>query len=273
MPNSSDVPIDFSGNIARFTGFAVAYDQFRPAPPAILSELLTRFARTNYPDLVVDLGCGTGLSTRYWANRSKQIVGIDPTDSMRTQAVETTLPSIVYRQGYSHDTGLTDGCADIVTCSQALHWMDPLPTFQEVRRILRPGGVFAAYDYDWPPSTGFWEVDAAFETCVRRGRELEKHHQVSETVRFWEKESHLTRMRDSGMFRYTHEVLAHHQEPGNAERLAGLLCSQGWARSLMKIGINESDIGISEVRAVAERLLGSEPRIWHWSSRIRIGIA
>jgi len=45
-------------------------------------------------------------------------------------------------------TDLPDGCADIVTCSQSLHWMVPESTFAEVARILRPGGVFATYDYD-----------------------------------------------------------------------------------------------------------------------------
>ena len=34
---------------------------------------------------------------------------------------------------------------------QALHWMEPAPTFGEVARLLRPGGVFAALDCDWPP--------------------------------------------------------------------------------------------------------------------------
>jgi SAM-dependent methyltransferase len=41
----------------------------------------------------------------------------------------------------------------LVTCSQSLHWMEPEPTFAEVARILRRGGVFAAYDYDWPTSS------------------------------------------------------------------------------------------------------------------------
>lgn len=267
------MPVEnFSGNIARFTGFAAEYDEFRPAPPAVLAELLITLARASRPGLVVDLGCGTGLSTRYWAGKAEQVIGIDPTESMRAQAAAATFPNVSYQPGFSHDTGLPDACADIVTCSQALHWMDPLPTFQEARRILRPGGVFAAYDYDWPPATGFWEADSAFENCPRQGRELEKRHGVSATVRQWDKESHLTRMRESGVFRYVQEMVAHHDEPGNADRFVGVLCSQGWVRSLMKIGLTEEEIGITEVRAVAERLLGSKPLPWHWSSRIRFGI-
>ncbi|MGH7866895.1 MAG: class I SAM-dependent methyltransferase, partial [Candidatus Dormibacteraceae bacterium] len=45
-------------------------------------------------------------------------------------------------------TGLPEACADVVTCVQAFHWMDPEIVLPEVARILRPGGVFAAVDYD-----------------------------------------------------------------------------------------------------------------------------
>ena len=117
-------PTNFSGNIERFSGFADVYDQYRPAPPAILGELLTQLAQAPFPQLVVDLGCGTGLSTRYWADKAQTVIGIDPTDDMRRQAeAATTAKNISYRQGFSHQTALLAACAQIVTCSQALHWM------------------------------------------------------------------------------------------------------------------------------------------------------
>lgn len=263
---------DFTGNIERFTGFASHYDHYRPAPPAILGELLTTLAQTPHPTLVVDLGCGTGLSTRYWADKAEQAIGIEPTDSMRNQAEQATLPNVSYRKAFSHDTGLPAGNAEIVTCSQALHWMDPFPTFREAARILRPGGVFAAYDYDWPPTTGHWEADAAYEACMSQGRALEEKHGLTGALHQWEKSTHLTRMRESGAFRYTHETLIHHVEEGNAERLVGLLVSQGWVGSLRKIGVSDDEIGIGILREKAESLLGNKLRPWHWSSRMRWGI-
>jgi SAM-dependent methyltransferase len=45
--------------------------------------------------------------------------------------------------------------------------MEPEPTLAEAARILRPGGIFAAYDYDWPPIV-HWQVEAAFEELQRR---------------------------------------------------------------------------------------------------------
>jgi len=38
-------------------------------------------------------------------------------------------------------------------------------TVAEIARILRPAGIFAAYDYDRPPLID-WEVDAAFLAVI-----------------------------------------------------------------------------------------------------------
>lgn len=103
---------DFSVNIERFTGFADQYDKYRPAPPAILAEILTGLARALRPQLVVDLGSGTGLSTRYWADKAEQVIGVEPTLDMRNQAEgQTEARNISYREGFSHQTNLPDACA------------------------------------------------------------------------------------------------------------------------------------------------------------------
>lgn len=266
-------PTNFSGNIERFSGFADLYDQYRPAPPAILGELLTQLAQAPFPQLVVDLGCGTGLSTRYWADKAQMVIGIDPTDDMRRQAeAATTAKNISYRQGFSHQTALPAACVQIVTCSQALHWMEPQATFAEAKRILAPGGVFAAYDYDWPPTTGHWEAEAAYALCSAKAQQLEKERQVSATVKNWEKSQHLARMQASGCFRYTKEIVVHQLDRGNAERLVGLLLSQGGVMTLLKNGASEADLGIDVFRDTVQQILGSAPQTWYWSSRVRIGI-
>ena len=68
-------------------------------------------------------------------------------------------------EGYADNTGLEAGSADIVTCAQSFHWMDPRSVLPEVARLLRPGGVFAAYDYDVVPVIEP-RVDAAFSRVI-----------------------------------------------------------------------------------------------------------
>jgi predicted RNA methylase len=42
------------------------------------------------PKLVVDLGAGTGLSTRVWATEADSVVGVEPNDAMRCVAERAT---------------------------------------------------------------------------------------------------------------------------------------------------------------------------------------
>jgi SAM-dependent methyltransferase len=263
---------DFSANIERFTGFGPHYDRVRPSPPRALADLLFAMTRSNLPALVVDLGSGTGLSTRYWSTRAASVIGVEPTDSMREQAERMGGENLFYRQGFSHATGLPDGCADLVVCSQALHWMEPASTFAESARILRKGGVFAACDYDWPPATSFWDVDQAYTHCIERVRHLEREHGIADRVQRWSKSGHLARMRESGRFRYVRECLLHDEDEGGAERIVDLLLSQGSAQSLLKLGLSEEDLQLDRLRQVAARAFGTSSSRWLWSARVRIGV-
>jgi len=266
------MPQDLTQNIERFSGFADVYDKYRPQPPDVLAGILCSLAGVERPALVVDLGCGTGLSTRYWEAKAQQMLGVDPSPDMLKQAeAATRAGNIHYRQGVSHATGLADRCADIVACSQALHWMEPLETFREAQRILRPGGVFAAYDYDWPPMTKSWEACLAYEVCQQRVNQLEKA-QPGGGAQQLDKASHLERMRASGCFRYVKEIALHQKDSGNAERFVGLLLSQGSVSGLLKRGLSETEIGLEGVREAALRTLGDAPSAWLWSSRVRLGV-
>ncbi len=262
-----------SANLDRFSGFAEEYNAYRPSPPAVLRNVLVELAMAKRPKLVVDIGSGTGLSTRYWADFADQVIGIEPNRDMRTRAAaETTAASIEYLDATSYQTTLADGCADIVTCSQSFHWMEPKKTLTEVARVLRVGGVFAAYDYDWPPTTGVWMADAAYEECMNTITDYEKGLPLEKRVRKWPKHEHLKRMTVSGLFGHTKEIVLHHEEIGNADRFVGLLLSQGSVMALLKAGKSEIELGIDRFRRICQETLGTLPRTWYWSSRVRIGV-
>jgi len=264
---------DFAPTIKRFSGFADLYDRCRPAPPPTILDVLCLLANVERPTLVVDLGCGTGLSTRAWSGRAAQVIGVDPSADMLQQAVATTCePNVTYRTGFSHATDLPDGCADIVTCAQSFHWMEPESTLAEVARVLRPGGVFAACDHDFWPLVAPWEAALALHAFGQRIRELEEREQVSADVPRWEKSGHLERIEASGRFRYTREILLHHVEKGNAERLVGLALSQGGVQTLLKAGMSEADLGIDQLRIEAVSLLSDEPQPWYWGVRVCVGV-
>lgn len=264
---------EYRANIERFTGFAFTYDKYRPKPPSIIIDILTKLSNADRPDLVVDLGCGTGLSTRIWKDRAEKVIGIEPSDDMRNFAMDNrSARNITYYAGFSHGTGLPDRCADIVTCSQSLHWMEPNATFKEIARILRPGGVFAAYDCDWPPVMFNREAEAAISEFMQRFRDLGKESGAYDDLKRWWKTEHLDRMRESGLFSFTKEMLLHHSEEGNAERLIGYIHALGGFKALLKHGTTEGEIGFEEFRDRINELLGTELKPWHFSYRMRVGI-
>jgi SAM-dependent methyltransferase len=270
------MPVEhYSEQLIRKSGFADerfpgGYDANRPSPPQALLDLLCLEAQVERPQLVLDLGSGTGLSTRVWADRADEVVGVEPSEQMRLRAEDMTAASHVrYVQAFADQTGLPEASADIVTCSQSFHWMEPSPTLAEVARILRPGGVFAAYDYDWPPVV-HWEVEAAFEELLARVDSSRKDRLGY--VNLPDKEGHLERMRASGHFRFTREALVHSRETGNADRIVGLAFSLGPLNVLLEGGMTEDEVGLTQLREVAAKALGEPETNWFLCYRARLGI-
>ncbi len=263
-----------SQTINIWSGGAESYDAFRPSSPPVIMDILTQLAHIRRPQLVVDIGSGTGLSTLMWTERAERIIGIEPNADMRHQAEiqmsQQHVNNVVYQNGVSTQTVLPSECADIVTCSQALHWMEPEPTFAEIARILRPGGVFAAYDYDLPLTID-WEVERSEKEVMNCLRTLRTERGIDANVKSWSKDKHLERMQASNLFRYIKEVTLHNIEYGNADRLIGLVISWGSFRFLAQ-GVTEQELGLDQLKAVAHRVIGDEAFPWYLSYRVRIGI-
>lgn len=269
---------------ARFGDEAGQYDAVRPMPPAELAEVITAWAGASRPD-VVDLGAGTGLSAVIWAGRARQVTAIEPSAGMREMAerrigpiVTAAGPAAVAADGSrtrflvvnatAEDTGLPDASTDIVTASQALHWFDHGRALPEIARVLRPGGVLAAYDCDWPPCI-HWAVSAAVDLVARRVSELETRHGLPP---LHGGKDHLDRLRRSGLFRHCTEIAVHGREEGDGDRLVAVtLSSLGRAAQLAAAGATEAELGITELREVAARQL-PEPVTWWWTYRVRLAV-
>ncbi len=250
--------------------FTACYDAFRPAPPSALVDLLCLVAQAERLRLVVDLGAGTGLSTRVWADRADEVVGVEANPQMGERAAQATAaPNVRYVHAYAHDTGLADGSADLVTCSQSFHWMEPEPVLAEAARVLRPGGVFAAYDYDWPPVVQ-WEVEQAFRElsdAVGRGR-IEHGNPRPR----YGKEEHLARIRTSGLFRFAREVVVHAAGAGSGEELMGMVCSIGPMVVLLREAAPEVEERLERLREVVGRTFGDRTLPWFICYRVRLGV-
>src|SRR5690242_1397635 len=146
MPTgSADVPLsklpprEKAARAGSFGSVAGHYERYRPGPsPAAVEWLLPAGAST-----VVDLGAGTGALARLLVDRAEQVFAVEPDDRMRA-VLTKAVPGVRVLAGRGESIPLPDGCADAVLASSSWHWMDPVPTLQEVGRVLAPGGVLGA---------------------------------------------------------------------------------------------------------------------------------
>ncbi|MCY3893278.1 MAG: class I SAM-dependent methyltransferase [Acidimicrobiaceae bacterium] len=135
-----------------FNDLAGAYSRARPGYPELLwAALRTRLDGRSVPRLAVDVGSGTGIATRQLALALPEwrIVGVEPGEAMRTQAVSDSRGAAVeFRVGTAEDLPLEDSSAGLVIAAQALHWFDHPRFYTEARRVLAPGGVIGIIQND-----------------------------------------------------------------------------------------------------------------------------
>lgn len=249
-------------------GFAERYDSFRPRPPAALKELLPPLAGVRRPALVVDLGSGSGLSTRFWADLADQVVGVEPNREMVRYAERvTSFANVRYLNAAAEETGLPDRVADIVTAAQSLQWMDRERVFTEITRLLRPGGVFCAYEY-FSLQTPLWTPEAVWARVRRTTGRLRKELGLDAELSCWQ--TGREPIENSGAFREVRELALHSIELGDGQRLLGFALSEGSLQTLLAAGVTEEQVGLDELlRAAAEM---REPVAWWIGYRVWLGL-
>ena len=240
--------------------FVARYARSRPGPPTDLFPLLAQLCDKERPGLVVDLGCGTGLSTVPWSGRARQVVGIESNPFMLRRARRA--PGVEYRLTSAHATGLPAGSADIVTCSQSFHWMPPKDTTREIARILRRGGLLAVYDYQLPPV-----IDPGLD---REFTELLRWCDLP-TERT-DKAAHAARLSRSGRFRWVRSFTLHHSETGGARRLIDLALSIAHVAARLPEATESREPHWRRFVTAAHRTLDSGRRRWWWAYDVTLAM-
>ncbi|GAB6195826.1 class I SAM-dependent methyltransferase [Lysobacter xanthus] len=131
-----------------FSGVAATYAASRPAYPAVLFDTIAAHVRA--PAHVWEPGCGSGQATRELATRFAHVHATDPSERQLAEHWARGEPSanVTLTCESAERTWLFDASVDLVAVAQAMHWFDVPAFFAECERVLRPGGVLAAWGYD-----------------------------------------------------------------------------------------------------------------------------
>ncbi|HEX3368757.1 MAG TPA: class I SAM-dependent methyltransferase [Candidatus Cybelea sp.] len=137
---------DKHDSLRRFGPRAQSYAAFRPGYPpeavdAALQGLGNAAALT-----IADIGAGTGISSRLFAQRGATVIAVEPNERMRTQAQPH--PNVEWREGSAQQTGLPDKSVDLVVICQAFHWFATPEAMLELARIARRRVAILQYERD-----------------------------------------------------------------------------------------------------------------------------
>lgn len=160
-----------AGRAARnFSAAAASYDRAATLQQRTRETLLADlFARVENPQRLLDLGCGTGLVGQALPDQGFELVGVDLAAGMLDRARQ--------RQRYQRleqadlvgmMAGEPEGSYDIVTSADVFIYVGKIDDgVRQVRRVLKPGGLFLFSVESFAPGPEWPEQDYRLETSGR----------------------------------------------------------------------------------------------------------
>ncbi len=144
-----------------FSGHAGQYQRYRPRYPRPLFDYLA--ARAPDRTLAWDCATGNGQAAAQLGRLFNRVVA---TDASARQIEQASGPdNVEFRTAPAAVSALDSASVDLITVAQALHWFDFEAFYTEARRVLKPGGILAAWCYGLFSSVP--EVDAVVRHLYR----------------------------------------------------------------------------------------------------------
>lgn len=137
----------------RIYGDADGYDAYMGRWSALLAPLFLRFAVREPPGSLLDIGCGTGslLAAARQSYPGVKLVGVDPSGALLAYARRLRdLSGIPLVRSVAEALPFTGRVFDSVLSLLVLQeFPDPQRALADMRRVVRPGGIVAASQWDF----------------------------------------------------------------------------------------------------------------------------
>jgi SAM-dependent methyltransferase len=130
----------------RVPDFSLVAKDYAAGRPGYPDELFDWLAATaSGRKLAWDAATGNGQAAWGLAHRFDRVIATDLSEEQLRHARQNL--KITYRVAASEASGLADRSVDLAVSAAAAHWFDLPRYYEELRRVVRPGGVAAAWTY------------------------------------------------------------------------------------------------------------------------------
>lgn len=127
-------------NAVEIWGWGTPAGQMRASRRA---HLLLEYANIHYGMDVLEYGCGTGLFSRQLAASGANLISIDLSPDLITEAKKDPVKNVTYLVGDIESLDYPTNTFDAVVGSSVLHHVDSVKALTEAFRVVKPGGRVA----------------------------------------------------------------------------------------------------------------------------------
>jgi SAM-dependent methyltransferase len=199
-----------------------------------LLDLMADCAQVNSSHTVLDVACGPGIISCFFARLAHHVTGIDFVPAMLERArryqAEQNLSNLTWQLGSSIDLPFPDATFDrVITRFSFHHFLEPASALREMKRVAKPNGVVLVCDVVPTPETqasfNHWEIlrDPSHTRALTQA-EFASLGEEAGLI--------LDRRAEYRMHRDLEEILGgSFPKPGDAERIRALFDSEIRAKS------------------------------------------
>jgi len=142
-----DAVVDNAHGLFDFGPLAGEYDSWYDTPAGRAHDerqksLVRKFLPSPHPGArLLDVGCGTGHWSRFFAEQGFTVTGVDISPRMVAEASSRHAPNGLFKVADACRLPFHDACFDVVAAMATLEFVRDVPTaLAEMCRCVRPGG-------------------------------------------------------------------------------------------------------------------------------------